>query len=371
MKHSIKLIKSIMFLFAVLLTFSIATESHAAKELQVVAKAKNKTTVELKWTKKSVASYEIYRVELNKDAEQIGEYKKIATLSGKKTKYVDKSVKYKKNYSYVVKGYQKKGKKKICKYEGDALAHMRMEAFEWEEYLYSDTETTPDSIRIAGSQFGIYPTAIDIYRKSGTSKWKKIKTVKPTKAYAYFEYIDKDVTKGQTYKYKCRAYKKLNGKKLYGKYSSVMTLTAVNRDGVYTLENCTLTNGKTKSIVIGLTSQEGNGKIHFGNEESMLSYDCYRKKDGKYISTDLTLSKYSYDKENWVDFPEDGIDCLENETVYIMFEAYDGKEFEFFATDVKRSKIEWWLTYNNRDSILDIDFIKGTATACSNGEMYH
>lgn len=57
----------------------------------------------------------------------------------------------------------------------------------------------------------------EVYRATGNS-WKKIATVKST------SYINKKLKKGSTYKYRIRAYKVVNGKKLYSGYSAVKSI---------------------------------------------------------------------------------------------------------------------------------------------------
>lgn len=57
----------------------------------------------------------------------------------------------------------------------------------------------------------------EVYRATGNS-WKKIETVKST------SYINKKLKKGSTYKYKIRAYKIVNGKKVYSGYSAVRSI---------------------------------------------------------------------------------------------------------------------------------------------------
>lgn len=57
----------------------------------------------------------------------------------------------------------------------------------------------------------------EVYRATGSS-WKKIATVKST------SYINKKLKKGSTYKYKIRAYKIVNGKKVYSGYSAVRSI---------------------------------------------------------------------------------------------------------------------------------------------------
>lgn len=362
--------QKLIICLGILLTVCISKDCQAAKYLKVTANAKNKTTVEISWKKKKVSGYEIYRA-INDDNFNEKKYKKIATVSGKKTKYTDKMVKYNQNYIYMVKAYQKKKKRKIYKYKGTDFALVAMTDPDWEEYLATDTMTSSSAIRLSGYTEGITPDGFEIYRKTGSEKYKKIKTVKNKRS--SFEFKDTKVSKGRKYTYKFRYYKKLNGRKVYSKYSYPVKLRAVNRDATYTVQNDTAANGKTTFIVAGLTSNEGNGTTIFGNSENYVNYTWKKNKNaGKSYSIDLVPVKYSYDNVNWVELPEKGVKVNENETIYIMFVRYDGtEEFDFYCSDVYSSKIEWWLTYNDRHAILSIDFIKTEASASANAEYYH
>lgn len=369
MKRLNYVIRGIILCIGIFVALCVNTESQAGKHLNVVTQVKNKTTIEISWEKKSVSGYEIYRASCDKDGNR-GRYKKIADVSGKKIKYIDKTAEYKKRYIYKVKAYQKKENKKSCKYQGLANAYTATGIPVWDEYLYCDGETTPNSIRLSGDAEGIVPDAFEIYRKEGSAKYKKIKTVKVTGKYNSLEYVDRKVTKGKTYSYKIRTYKKINGKKIYSKYSSVIKLTAVNRDASYVLNDNTQKRGKTKSIIVGLTSKEGNGDTLF-EKRGALDYLCYKNMEEMVEIVNLVPVKYSYDNVNWKTFPKRGVKISENQTIFIMLEEENGKEFDFFSNEAYKSEIEWWLEHNNRESILTIDFVKATANTKINGEMYH
>lgn len=364
-------IRVFVLCFAFWMILCLSTEIHAAKYLNVTAEVKSKTTVEIRWSKKSVSSYVIYRSECDSLGNVKG-YQKIADVSGKKTKYIDKTVQYKKRYSYKVMAYRELNNKRSYKYEGEAGVVIAVRTPYWDENLYCDGKTTPNSIQLKGFSDGIMADAFEIYRKEGTGKYKKIKTVKAKgRGYRYLEYSDKTVTKGKTYSYKIRTYKKLNGKKIYSKYSNVIKLTAVNRDASYTILDYTKTNGKTKSIMVGLMSDEGNGDTLFTSAWDVVSYR-YRKKENKnYVYKEIIPVKYSYDNENWNVFPDEGIKIVEHQIVYILLEAADGEEFDFFSDGISGSQIYWYLYHNNRNSILTVDFINSTAGTEVDGEMYH
>lgn len=130
------------------------------------------------------------------------------------------------------------------------------------------------------------------------------------------------------------------------------------------MQNCTKENGKTKSIVVGLTSKEGNADTIFTfDPESKYSDITYYWKNGDGESqVDLVPVKYSSDNVNWSSFPKEGVRLSEHQTIYIMLEAQDGKEFDFFSSNIYISDILWYVTYHNMPGEeLSIDLIKSTA----------
>ena len=66
-------------------------------------------------------------------------------------------------------------------------------------------------------------TGYEIYCSTKKSSGYKLETtITKNKTTSY---TDKKLTKGRTYYYKVRAYKKVNGKKIYGSYSGVKSVT--------------------------------------------------------------------------------------------------------------------------------------------------
>lgn len=359
-------IRGLILCFGMLMVLCTVTESDAAGFFSINVSAKDKTTVEISWKKQSVSGYEIYRAKRNKSGEYTY-YQRIATISGKQKKYVDKTVRYKNWYSYKVKAYKQQGNRKIYKSEDFQEVYTGMGK---PGFVPGDmhTYTTSHSIQFeCQTYYGIDPTAFEIYRREkGTKKYKKIKTVKVKDGCCQFEYVDKKVTKGKTYFYKVRAYKKIKGKKLYGKYSKPEKITAINTEATYTVQNDTKENGKTKSIVVGLTSNEGNADTIFSfNPKSEYNYIDYCYWEDEYSDStivELVPVKYSYDNVNWNSFPDKGVKLSEYQTVYIMLEEKDGKEFDVFFSGVYASKIIWGVTYHNvSGQELSIDLIRSTA----------
>ncbi len=356
-------IRGLVLCLGILMMLCVMKESQAARYFSINAFAKDKTTVEINWKKQSVSGYEIYRAKRNKSGEYTY-YQKIATISGKKKKYIDKTARYKSWYSYKVKAYKKQGNKKKYKSEESREVYTGVGTPNLISG-YGHVCTTASSIKIEVETYGIAPTAFEIYRKDeAAKKYKKIKTVKVKSGCYRFEYVDKKVTKGKNYSYKVRAYKKIKGKKIYGKYSRPEKATAINTDATYAVENFTKENGKTKSIVVGLTSNEGNADtiFTFNPEYSNISYSYWENENSDSEQVDLVPVKYSFDNENWNPFPDKGVKLSEHQTIYIMLEEKDGKEFDFFSSGIYSSRIYWELTYHNvSGEQLSIDLIRSTA----------
>ena len=360
------LIRRIIFFFGISIIFGSTPKCYAAKFLNITAHVKNKTTVELRWKKNSVTKYEIYRFRSNNDSDT-GKYKKIATISGSKTKYVDKDIAYKKYYNYRIKACKKKKQKKSTILQGDVIVYTGMAIPLWDDYLFADSETTPTSIQLAGYTDGLLPSGFEIYRKTETSKYKKIKTIKSKKL--HFIYVDKTVKKGQKYTYKYRAFRKVKRKKIFSKYSDSIQLSSVNREATFSMENLTK-EGLTNVITVKLTSLMGNGKASLENNINHITYR-HEETDGESDYWDMTIVAYSYDNVTWNTFPKKDIIFTENQTIYLQFARIDGKSFTYSPANSTSATIEWWTTYNDRHSILWIDLLKKTAKATVNGEYYH
>ena len=60
-------------------------------------------------------------------------------------------------------------------------------------------------------------TGYEVYRADKNGAYKKVATIKSAKT---LKWIDKNVKKGYTYKYKVRAYAKVKGKTYYSAYSA-------------------------------------------------------------------------------------------------------------------------------------------------------
>lgn len=185
--------------------------------VKLTASGSRKTeSVTLKWTTNtSAAAY--YKVQ--RATSKNGKYK---TLKSKLTSqsYTDKTAKVGKTYYYKVTGYSYVGNTKYStkvSNKDSAKISKTTSSYVKGSSMYASTAYKSKAVVVKWSAPRIKATRYQVYRatsKNGT--YKKIATLK----YGSTSYTDKNVKVGKRYYYKVRAYKTINGKKVYTKYSS-------------------------------------------------------------------------------------------------------------------------------------------------------
>ncbi len=369
--------KKTLLLFLSILIFSfflpVQTEHvQASSWIDVKATASSQTKVKLSWKKKKVNRYTIYRAKMT--SKGYTGYKKIATISGSKSSYVDKKAKKNTYYQYTVKAYKKSGKSYKLTYDGEAFLYTGWRAPDWEEYAICDANVTTSQIPLS---FCIYDSmkiaGYEIYRRVlDTGSYKKIATIKTSKTSC--SYIDKKVSAGTSYQYKIRTYHMSGKKKKYSAFSSAEILSAVNRTGGYTASVASDKGSGTISYLdIRLTSKSGNGDLVFHYADS-FEYQLAAKGETEQLF-DMHLKEYSTDGKNWISLTSgNSIVLRAGETIYLRFRQWNGASFPY-PDSSKYSNIilECYsdLTYNRLICIFDADLIHSSATAQVNSEYYH
>lgn len=343
-----------------MLTAGISIQSEAAKYkyIDVSAKVEEENKVKLKWKEQPVEKYDIYRADVQVDSLKAGKYKLIATISGKKKSFTDKTVKGEKRYSYKIKGYKKKNGKITYYYNPDVSAYTGLDKPDWFEYAHCDTETTGESIplKFGMSENSLHPDGVEFYKKTA-GKYKKIKSVKLKKNQYTTNFTDRNVKFGEKYYYKMRTYRIVKGKKVYSKYSPSLKLCAINNKGDYTMRTFTETEQNVDSIIVSLTSNKGNGVLTFDLENLWIE---------KNVDNELCLSAYSLDNTNWITNSKE-VSLKEGETIYLKFTDKEGIPF-YFSKDLN-VRIE--ADYSGYHYLCDLEFATNTATVWHNGEYYH
>ena len=361
--------------FNILFAVGIPVQSQAAKVLSSSLKVEGENKVKLSWKKQAVDEYRIYRAD-----SADGNYRLLAKVSGNKKSYTDKTAVANKEYDYLIKGYKKKNGKLTCVYKNNSLYAYTGLAPLWGTYDYCETKTKPTAIPLTVhlEKYNLHPSGVELYRKTGSNKYIKIKTVKPKKNQYTLKYTDRNVKKGKTYYYKLRYYKVIKGRKVYSEYSQPLKLRAVNYIGDYTMKTLTKGDQQVTSLEFSLTSNKGNGTMTI-DAEFACDY-IYEKKDSDEIKeVELLLKAYSFDNKKWVtDFDE--VNLKEGQTIYLRFQKSDYSYYSDLyyeeKTDsdfcfVQESSLRIPVIYSGFHYYCDVDFLTNQVEVQLDSEYYH
>lgn len=339
--------------------------------LKTVMKREDRVKIRLK--EADASKYIIYRADAKEDGTVTGSYEKIMTLFGTDVIYVDE-IEPGNYYSYKVYGYQKiDGKyQEVC--HGQRVVYGGWYTM-WDEYQHCDAKITPESIPLrVYAEDNFAPAGYAIYRKEPGGKYEKITVIESTERGV--EYLDEDVETGKTYLYRARAYRYVNGKKVFGIYTNPVRMSAVNKNGIYNYEMLTPANEKTSELVMKVTSDANNGELVFnaGIGWSCLYYYTQYDYEGEEMDIAMDITGYSYDNQNWTDFTKKGekLTIKGGETIYLRFETRDGIEFTYLGANDDDTILGYEeVSYNYLTSMLRFGQESGSITASMIGEYYH
>ncbi len=192
-----------------------AVKSLKAKPAQTTSltlKNSTPTSIKVSWNKVSGASgYRIYR-STKKDSG----YSLVKTVSsGSTTSWTNSSLKTGTTYYYKVRAYKTSGGTKIFG------AYSSVKSLKAKPAVPGSVKVTSASSTKAKVSWNKVSGAsgYEVYRSTKKdSGYKRVKTTSST------SWTNSSLKKGTTYYYKVRAYKTVNGKKVYGAYSSVKSI---------------------------------------------------------------------------------------------------------------------------------------------------
>ena len=241
----------------------------------------NTDSTYLKWDEINGAdAYQIFR-----STSKNGNYVKVKTEMGQKNcSWTDKTVEPYKTYYYKIRCYANTSSGKVFSKFTSAQAKSPLGKTTLKQTKYNGSKVTLKWSKVNSS------SGYKIYRAtSQNGKYKKIATVSSKKT----SYTDKKISQGKAYYYKIRAFKKKNGKELYGQYSDI------------------------KVAVTGTRTQQINKvKLSPDKDFKTSSFNKYYKKYQKIInkvsnSKDSTYKKvkamYKYLVQNL--YHKDGYNC--------------------------------------------------------------
>ena len=186
----------------------LATEELQAAKTTVSVKAADYKTAKITWkTVNNADKYQVYR-----STSKNSGYSRIATVSGKSLKNVN--LKTGKTYYYKVRAYAKINDTDVySKYSAVKSVKMSLGKVSSLKLETGKAKVTAKWSKVKGA------SGYKIYRS--TKKSSGFKCVKTLKSGSTVKYVNKNLKKGQDYYYKVKAYRTVDGKNVYGAYSSV------------------------------------------------------------------------------------------------------------------------------------------------------
>ena len=167
------------------------------------------TTAQLTWKKKNVTGYQIYR------KTDSGKYTRIKTITSRNTTtYKDKTLLPGHTYTYRIRSYKKiNGKNYYSSYSSTKKADVKMSKAKFKKVAVSGGKAVKITLQRDSKVDGY-----EIYRS--TNGGKTYKLLKKITKNSTVSYTDKKVSRGKTYYYKFRKWKKVNKKTYRSGYSA-------------------------------------------------------------------------------------------------------------------------------------------------------
>ena len=168
------------------------------------------TSVNLSWSKTSgISNYAVYRA-----TSQNGKYTRVKTLSSSASSYKDTKASKEKVYYYKVRAYKTVNKTKYYGAYSDVVCSAKTPSKPVITVKNAGSKTVKVSWKKVSGANGY-----EVYRKSGSSaKYSIVQTVTSGNTLSY---TNKKLIKNSKYYYKVRAYRIVNGEKIYSSFSTV------------------------------------------------------------------------------------------------------------------------------------------------------
>lgn len=174
----------------------------------VKASSSSYNSNKLSWNKvKGASGYEVLRA-----TSKTGTYKSVKTItSGSTVSYTDKSLATGTTYYYKVRAYRTVDKKRVYSSYSSIVSAKPVLKTPSVKLTSGSKKATIKWEKISGA------SGYEVYRATSKSgKYSKIKTITKNSTVSY---VNSSLTKNKTYYYKVRAYRTVNGKKIYSSYS--------------------------------------------------------------------------------------------------------------------------------------------------------
>lgn len=369
-------------------TASMIANVRPIDDLKAKAKVQKGSGVKVTWSQVSRArSYVISR------SVGVGgkDWKVLDTLSPEQTSYMDETAAIGKEYHYTVEAYCEYNDTDRFAYENeqmpeslsaDCTIYTGVGAAYWSGKI-ADNKQTIGSIQLEYA-FGtkatgnVEPEGVEIYRGTSSKNYKLLErglvTKKSTDEYNLAtNYVDKSVEQGKTYYYQVRAYAVIDGKRVYGKKSRPLKLTAAEPEGRYSVRIAREPSASSDNIVIALTgmSQENGtltlsavtlqGKISYVyrmTEEAYAASKDTGEETGPsaipYESMALRVSRISSNGRDFSSLDQDVV-LNAKETVYLELEPSDSAQDLWGLRSLTQAQLFMRAKYNEGFHGLQLD----------------
>lgn len=280
---------------------------------------KSYTSIKVSWNKvKGAAGYKVYRWNASK-----GKYVLVKTVVGNaKTTWTQTGLKKNFSYTYKVKAYTNvNGNLSLSEnYSASSVGVAGV----LKASINSITSTT-GSITIKWN-YAKYASGYEIYRAKGNGSFSKIKTIKNGNTKAFTNSGLKSSTK---YRYKIRSYKWVNGKKLYGSYSAVKSISTKQLKPAYSVVMSSSTDYYCGAVVMYIKNNATKPMTIINDNPWLCDNDYYS------YDRDLDLAGYSIDGDRI--YTASSVTIPAGGSRYIIFDVegddtwYDYKSTVYFS----------------------------------------
>lgn len=193
---------------------TLTTMSNPTNVSSLKVSKRTKDYITIKWSKHSQASNYVVQRSVEDDNGKFSSFKTIKTTA--KTTTSLKNTGLKSGYIYKYRVKVKRTKSSVSKTSSGA--NVKTVTSPAAPKTLVNKKATAKSIKVSWSKVN-KATKYELYRKTGKGKYKKVKTTAST------SYTDKKVKIGKKYKYKVRAYRKVDKKKYYSSYTTALSTT--------------------------------------------------------------------------------------------------------------------------------------------------
>ena len=286
---------------------------------KVTTKTISRTSIKLSWKAvKGAKGYVVYRGKYESPAIYS---RRVRIYSGTKTSYIDRKCSKDTEYCYEVFAFKYQNGQKV--YSQTSIVTVSSGVLK--PYFGARPMESMDVMHLYAHSFGADKIVFYRSRTEG-GDFEKIGELKQDEG----SIADEDVSFGETYYYKARAYRRLNGKTYASSWSETAKVTVASPYLDIKVTDLNRAGEKQDTLTYKLTSDQYNypatiyrqGESEFGK----FDYSYYEEKTvggSKWTSTvPVVLESYSLDGITYTTFPDTYI-LKPGASVYLRFKAAD------------------------------------------------